>query len=545
MRILCLGLDGADYDLVSGAACRGPAADHRAARRPGRVRTAPLDDPGRHADRLVVLPDRAQPGRARHLQLLDEPEPQPAARRERGEPRRAPRSGVDSAAAGIRSAFVAIPFTYPAEPIDGIVVTGYGGPERPQILPETARGPDPRRPSRPRHGPSSDGRALVGGLRGLREPARRARRRRRPTSVASASSSSPTSPLLCVDFMSSDHAGHLGYDRLDPDHPAHDPAQRRRRARPRVRGGRPGLRRARRRGRWHLGRGADRGHPLRPRHEADLLDVPREPLARGSGTSPLPPPLAPAAQGRRPERRCRRSTSGSPGRPRWYGRALDRVPLPPRPAAGPGVRRHRLRLDASVLLRDGRPDLPRRGERCAARPGATPSASPTSSRPSGIPRPESRLSTSGARRSCTTAPYLDKAPELVILPRDERIHVDSSRRAWPRAFELHDRLDPEVFYGYSGHHGLTGILAAAGPGIRPGSVPAGSEITQLPATILRLLGLAAEGLDGGGDRGRPRSGRRRARHRNRPRGRAGRGVRLLRPRRRRGSIEHLRDLGYE
>ena len=84
----------------------------------------------------------------------------------------------------------------------------------------------------------------------------------------------------------------------------------------------------------------------------------------------------------------------------------------------------------------------------------------------------------------------------MILPRDERIHVDSSRRAWPAAFERHERLDPEHFYGYSGHHGLTGILAAAGPGIRPGRVPAGSEITQLPATLLHLLGLGADDLDG-------------------------------------------------
>src|SRR5205085_7386869 len=41
-------------------------------------------------------------------------------------------------AAGIRSAFVTVPFTYPAEEIEGIVVTGYGGPARPQILPAAA-----------------------------------------------------------------------------------------------------------------------------------------------------------------------------------------------------------------------------------------------------------------------------------------------------------------------------------------------------------------------------------------------------------------------
>ena len=43
---------------------------------------------------------------------------------------------------------------------------------------------------------------------------------------------------------------------------------------------------------------------------------------------------------------------------------------------------------------------------------------------------------------------------------------------------------------------MTGILAAAGPGLQLADVPAGAEIVQLPATILRLHGLSAEGLDG-------------------------------------------------
>ena len=92
--------------------------------------------------------------------------------------------------------------------------------------------------------------------------------------------------------------------------------------------------------------------------------------------------------------------------------------------------------------------------------------------------------------------FLDKAPELVILPHDERIHVDSTRRPWPSAFERHEHLDPEISYGYSGHHGLTGILAAAGPGIAFGAVPEDAEITQLPGTICRLFGLELNGVDG-------------------------------------------------
>jgi hypothetical protein len=83
-----------------------------------------------------------------------------------------------------------------------------------------------------------------------------------------------------------------------------------------------------------------------------------------------------------------------------------------------------------------------------------------------------------------------------LLPYDERIHVDASRRRYESAFERKERLDPEHSYGFSAHHGVNGILAAAGPGIQPADLPEGSEIVQLPATILRLLGLSTEGLDG-------------------------------------------------
>jgi hypothetical protein len=38
---------------------------------------------------------------------------------------------------------------------------------------------------------------------------------------------------------------------------------------------------------------------------------------------------------------------------------------------------------------------------------------------------------------------------------------------------------------------VTGILAAAGPGIANVDLPAGCEITQIPATVLALHGIAA------------------------------------------------------
>jgi hypothetical protein len=59
-------------------------------------------------------------------------------------------------------------------------------------------------------------------------------------------------------------------------------------------------------------------------------------------------------------------------------------------------------------------------------------------------------------------------------------------------FERHERLLVRGSGHFSGQHAQTGILAAAGPGIRAGDLPDGAEITQLPATLLALLGVATE-----------------------------------------------------
>ena len=87
--------------------------------------------------------------------------------------------------------------------------------------------------------------------------------------------------------------------------------------------------------------------------------------------------------------------------------------------------------------------------------------------------------------------YLDKAPELVLLPRDERIHVDSTRQRWPETFQRHEHLFARGTAHFSGQHAVTGILAAAGPGISSANVPEGADITQIPATLLALHGLKA------------------------------------------------------
>ena len=166
VRVLALGIDGADYDLVSSLDRRGADADGGEAGGRGLLRPAPLDDPRGDADGVVVVPHRAQPGRARHLQLLHEPEPRDAPDGERGHPRRRALLAA-LGAAGLRSAFVTVPFTYPAEPMDGIVVTGYGGPEPPEVVPAAARERIFAAHPGLRDGAAPDGGALVGGLRPL------------------------------------------------------------------------------------------------------------------------------------------------------------------------------------------------------------------------------------------------------------------------------------------------------------------------------------------------------------------------------------------
>ena len=135
-RILALAFDGGDYDLIKRLMAEGKLPTISRLAREGTLRGAPLDDPRLHPDRLVDVPDGTEPGRPRDLRLPDQPEPRRAEARER----RQPHGDADLrslGSAGIRSAYVGIPFTYPAEPLDGIVVTGYGGPDKPQILPES------------------------------------------------------------------------------------------------------------------------------------------------------------------------------------------------------------------------------------------------------------------------------------------------------------------------------------------------------------------------------------------------------------------------
>lgn len=492
MKVLVLGLDGADFDLVGRLLDAGRLPALARLRRDGAYgplrSTIPAVTPTAWSSFLTGL----NPAGHGIFNFSTNPNRSPQ-RVESAASRAGTPLWRRLGAAGIRSAFVTIPFTYPAEPIDGVVVTGYGGPERPQILPPQARAVvdaahpgfvTAHHPMAERWWEDFDGyaRKLVEHVEQTADVCRLCLEH------------DPAIAVLCVDFMSSDHAGHLGFARLDPSHPAHDPAA----------AGDELV---------QVYAAVDRACGELIAEAARIWDEPPTAIVLSDhGMKPIywtfhanrwleeaghlrfrRRSLQPLKGGRlnelaKVDQRLAR-TSG------WYGRALDRVPGLPEPGADRAfadidfgsTRAYCFATGGQIFLGEASGALrdPRYADRLADELAS-------------IRHPDTGEPAFDVRRKeeLYHGPYLGKAPELVLLPRDERIHVDSSRRAWSRAFERHERLDPEQFYGYSGHHGLIGILAAAGPGIRPGDVPTGTEITQLPATVLRLFGLASDGLDG-------------------------------------------------
>ena len=492
MRVLALAFDGADYDLVRRLMGEGRLPTISRLAREGTFgplrSTIPAFTPTAWSSFLTGL----NPGRHGIFNFTTNPN--------RGTQRfesAASRAGTPIwrllGAAGVRSAFVGVPFTYPAEPIDGIVVTGYGGPERPQIVPETAEQrifaayPDLVTAHHPM------------GERWWEDfPAYTERLLEHAEQIAGVCKLvyelEPELGLLCVDFMSTDHVGHLGYARFDPEHPAHAAA-----------GAGDELLRVYERVDELCGElieaAADRygeepavllfsDHGMKPIYWMFHVDrwLEERGYLRFRKRS-----LQPWRRGRldylaRVDQKLVRTVP-------WYGRVFDAIPFLPRPAADRlfadidfgSTRAYGFASNGQLYLGEltGARDDPAFVDALAAELAE-------------IPHPESGEPAFAVLRKedLYSGPFLDKAPELLLLPHDERINVDPSRRRFASAFERRESLDPEHAYGYSGHHGVTGILAAAGPRIEPADLPEGAEIVQLPATILRLLGVAAEGLDG-------------------------------------------------
>ncbi len=492
MRVLCLGMDGADHGLVGelleqgrlptlagiiGSGAYGPLRSTLPAATPTAWSTFLTGlNPARHGIFNFSTNANRAPSRVE------------SARSRSGTP-----LWRTLGAAGIRSAFVTVPFTYPAEEMEGIIVSGYGGPATPQITPAAAgeqiRAVHPglvtaHHPMRERYWEDFDryARLLIEHVAQVESVCEQC------------FELEPDLGVLVVDFMSTDFAGHLGYARLDPQHPAHDPeaagdelvqvyeavdaacgrliaaARKRFSEEPTVlmmsdHGMKPMY--------WvfHLNRWLEEHGHLRYRKRS---------LQRLKGTRLR----AVAGLDQRLAR-----TSGR------YTRILDALPFVPSVAADrafadidfPRTRAYSFATGGQVYL----------GESAGA-VGDSAYAERLATELEAERHPETGEPLLHVLRKADIyhGPYLDRAPDLIVLTIDERVHVDSLRLRGVAAIEVHDHLDPENAYGYSGHHGVDGILAAAGPGIRPGVVPAGSGIVQMAATILRLHGIAAEDLDG-------------------------------------------------
>jgi predicted AlkP superfamily phosphohydrolase/phosphomutase len=465
MRVLCLGLDGADYDLVRELLAQGRLPTVAKLSREGTFgplrSTIPAFTPTAWSSLLTGL----NPAGHGIFAFTSNPN--------RGGGRlesAASRAGAPLwrylGAADIKSAFVTVPFTHPPEPLRGILVTGFGGPRHPEIVPLSARN------------------AILTGHPGLRVS-------RHPADLSDFAAATatlvnhveeiadvcllvlelePDLGLLCVDFMSSDIAGHLAWHRLDKTHPAH----------------RPG----------------DAGDELVQVYEA--VDAACGRLIEQAGWlwGEEPTVLVISDHGMKPTHWLFHAN-------RWLEEAGYLRFRDQRAAPAPE--------DAAAYAPEITDDLPDKqppfveidfaatraycfgyggqiylGEVVGAE-GDRGLADEVAEALAEASHPESGAPAFAVLRKeeLYHGFYLDKAPELVLLPHDERIHVDSSRQGWTGAFQRHDRLFAKGTAHFSGQHGVTGILAAAGPGIANADLPHGCEITQIPGTILALHGFAA------------------------------------------------------
>jgi predicted AlkP superfamily phosphohydrolase/phosphomutase len=470
MRVLCLGLDGADYDLVQELLARGRLPTLAGLSRAGTFgplrSTIPAFTPTAWSSFLTGL----NPAGHGIFAFTSNPNRGGGGRLESAASRAGAPLWRYLSAAGIKSAFVTVPFTHPPEPFDGILVTGFGGRRRPEILPLTARNvvlgahPD-LRVSRHPADLSDVGGATATLVEHVEEIA---------DVCFLALELEPDLGLLCVDFMSSDIAGHLLWHRLDPTHPAYRPDEAGDELVQVYEAVDAACGRLIEQADWLWDEEPTvlvlSDHGMKPTHwlfganrwleEAGFLRFREQATTRGDEEEDA---YAPELAGGLPDEQPMFADIDF-GRTRAY-------------CFGYG---------GQIYLGEvtGAED-----DRALGDELATAFAE--------IRHPDSGDQAFDVRRKeeLYHGSYLDRAPELVLLPRDERVHVDSSRQRWQEPFRRHERLFKRGTAHFSGQHAVTGVLAAAGPGIAREGVPPGSEISQMPATLLALLGLDAS-LDG-------------------------------------------------
>ncbi|MDX6544613.1 MAG: hypothetical protein QOG02_387 [Gaiellales bacterium] len=392
-------------------------------------------------------------------------------------------------AAGLRSAMVLIPFTHPVEDVGGLVVSGYGGPERPTIHPPEAAARIAERfpnlvtahhPMKERYWEDYDrSRGLL--VENVVEVER----------LCEHVLASERPDLFCVDFMSSDTIGHLAWHLRDPQHPAHDPALAADHIGEVYDAVDAAVGRLIARAEQIYGRSVNAivvsDHGMKPIHH--VFHVNRWLEQRGH-----------LRFRRRSAQRVRglaRLDSHMALRYRWYPGLYDRlVPFGAAPATANRTMRDldRWHTDAYAYGTGGPIYL---GE-------ATGRRGDTAFRDRLIDELRREPSPVDGQPAFTVLAgddvhhgrFSDKAPDILITANDPRIMVDSSRRAWPSAWVRHEHLDPSQNYGYSGHHGPIGIIAAAGPSVAHERIE-GAGIVDLAPTMLALLGVEAETeLDG-------------------------------------------------
>lgn len=92
------------------------------------------------------------------------------------------------------------------------------------------------------------------------------------------------------------------------------------------------------------------------------------------------------------------------------------------------------------------------------------------------------------REELYSGPYLDLAPDLVIQWRDYSFFTISEPSIMPGQIFAPPPAEDATEFRHSGTHRLNGILLAYGPGICPGELT-GANIVDLAPTILHALGL--------------------------------------------------------
>ncbi len=381
--------------------------------------------------------------------------------------------------AGKRSVLALIPFTHPVEPVGGVVISGYGGPERPTIDPPEAAGrifarfPDlvsSHHPMKYRYWEDFDAyrRLLIADVGEVERLCAYLIEEERPD-------------FFAVDFMPSDTIGHLAYHLRDASHPAHDPA-----------GAADHIGEVYSQVDAAVGRLIERAelvyggpvnaivlsdHGMKPIHyvfhinqwlaDRGYLRYRRRSAQRIRGLAridtramryrwypALYDALVPFGRARPDQNRTMRDVhrwstrayAYGTGGPIFFGPGLDRDG---QERLIEELRTERSPVDGTPALTVQRGDQVHRGE------------------------------------------LAGKAPDLVITANDPRVMIDSSRRTWQSPWIRHTHLDPAENYGFSGHHGSIGIMAAAGPSVSHRALrDAGMQ--DLAPTVLALLGVEAD-----------------------------------------------------